>query len=239
MLSRRQFLLLKLVEECGEVAERALKSMQYGTKEVQDGHNLDNGNRILVEWADLVEVFEQLIDDGAFPAMAAPCWPDHFAILKQEKREKLRTFAAKARDLGQVEDVYTPEFWALVSDPAANPPPPPPATVDVGRTGTVRVAAGGVLEVQEHKPPATIPPEKDVARSFPPVHAVATFDCRRCGHKWQVPAQPFLEGGAVPTCPNCGLVWSAFDGVAPVEKGSFGKAPAPNPDSPLRKDSAP
>jgi hypothetical protein len=54
MINREQFLLLKLAEECAEVAQRASKSIRFGHDEVQDGQPLTNAERLRNELADLL-----------------------------------------------------------------------------------------------------------------------------------------------------------------------------------------
>lgn len=53
MLDVEQYLLVKLAEECSEVAQMAMKSAQYGLKEVKEGQDLTNAERLNSELNDL------------------------------------------------------------------------------------------------------------------------------------------------------------------------------------------
>lgn len=56
MMTLRQFYLAKLAEECQEVAQRALKSMQFGPEEIQPSQSLTNSQRLCDEVQDLLTV---------------------------------------------------------------------------------------------------------------------------------------------------------------------------------------
>ena len=56
MMSMEQFFLTKLVEECAEVQQRALKQMQFGREEIQEGQTEENRNRLRAEVDDLLSV---------------------------------------------------------------------------------------------------------------------------------------------------------------------------------------
>ena len=55
-MTRTQYLLTCLAEECAEVAQRASKAARFGIDEVQPGQDLDNGERLEQEFNDLVAV---------------------------------------------------------------------------------------------------------------------------------------------------------------------------------------
>lgn len=60
----RQFVLLKLVEECAEVQKRATKSMQFGADEIEPNGTKDNAARLRLEINDLLAHI-QLYEDTA------------------------------------------------------------------------------------------------------------------------------------------------------------------------------
>lgn len=70
-MNKRQFLLLKLAEECTEVAQRASKQIQFGAYEVQDttSHTSQytNAERTKQELIDLMCVWKMLVQAGEIP----------------------------------------------------------------------------------------------------------------------------------------------------------------------------
>ena len=54
MIDRRQHRLLKLMEECAEVAQRASKQMLFGKHEIQAGQTLANSERLRAEVLDVL-----------------------------------------------------------------------------------------------------------------------------------------------------------------------------------------
>lgn len=54
MLDKRQHRLLKLMEECAEVAHRASKQILFGKTEIQQGQELSNSERLRGEVMDLL-----------------------------------------------------------------------------------------------------------------------------------------------------------------------------------------
>ena len=56
MLTREQYLLGCLGEECAEVAQRASKAVRFGMNEVQPGQELNNRQRLEYELSDLISV---------------------------------------------------------------------------------------------------------------------------------------------------------------------------------------
>jgi hypothetical protein len=54
MLDKRQHRLLKLMEECAEVAHRASKQILFGKQEIQHGQELTNAERLRGEVLDLL-----------------------------------------------------------------------------------------------------------------------------------------------------------------------------------------
>lgn len=114
-MTKEQFLLLKLAEECQEVAKRAIKQIQFGADqvwkggEVKDGvapkeAGLTNAQRLLNELADLA-VIAQLL--GEAEQLPVPPIDDEFEELISKKVEKLNKYLAYARSLGQIDGDWT------------------------------------------------------------------------------------------------------------------------------------
>jgi hypothetical protein len=64
-MTRQDYLLICLMEECAEVAQRASKAIRFGIDGVQEGNPLNNSERIMVEYCDFIAVVEMLQDEGA------------------------------------------------------------------------------------------------------------------------------------------------------------------------------
>ncbi len=59
-MNRTELLLIQLAEECVETAQRASKALRFGLSEVQEGQELDNAQRIVYEFNDIVAIMEIL-----------------------------------------------------------------------------------------------------------------------------------------------------------------------------------
>lgn len=99
MLTLRQFYLTKLAEECNEVAQRALKQVQFGRDEIQPGQDQTNGERLLDEIIDLATISRILVVIREIEQLSAHD-ADKKSLLKLEKLEK---YLAYSQSLGEVE----------------------------------------------------------------------------------------------------------------------------------------
>jgi len=61
-MNKEQLLLTILAEECAEVHQRCSKAIRFGMQEVQQGQPLNNKERILLEFNDLIATVELLFD---------------------------------------------------------------------------------------------------------------------------------------------------------------------------------
>lgn len=96
MMNLEQFYLLKLAEECSEVAQRALKQMQFGKNEIQKDQALTNSMRLRAELNDLLSVIKILEEMSEIP---------HAYDLDEyitKKRAKLEKYLEYSRELGLV-----------------------------------------------------------------------------------------------------------------------------------------
>lgn len=91
-MNRTEHLLVKLMEECAEVAQEASKAAIFGLEEVMPGQPLTNRDRVLKELNDLWAVCEMLYLSTI----------DRAAI--QAKKEKVEKFMNYARSIGTLED---------------------------------------------------------------------------------------------------------------------------------------
>ena len=101
-MNERQYLLVKLIEECAEVSQRATKALTFGVYERQtDGPStnpkpeakLNNNERLCQEFTDLIAVSELLNEWLAKPLTTTD------TIGKNEKKEKIRKYMIYSRSL--------------------------------------------------------------------------------------------------------------------------------------------
>lgn len=98
MMDMRQYLLLKLGEECAEVAQRASKQSQFGGSEVQKNQDKTNKERLCDEICDLLCIVEMLrrineVDRSAVPG----------PVEYQNKVDKIKRYYEYSLKLGLVE----------------------------------------------------------------------------------------------------------------------------------------
>lgn len=96
MISTTEHLLICAAEECAEVQQRITKALRFGLLEVQPGQNLNNAQRIVAEFADLLAVLEMLRD-------VLPVDERSPEEIISEKQAKVRKFMDYARALGTLE----------------------------------------------------------------------------------------------------------------------------------------
>lgn len=99
-MTRTEHLLVILMEECSEVAQRASKALRFGLHEVEPGQRLTNAERINLEYMDLVTVMEMLVTDKAI----AYIFSDQRAKLISDKFTKIEKFLAYSKECGTLQD---------------------------------------------------------------------------------------------------------------------------------------
>lgn len=95
-MTRLQYLLTKLAEECSEVAQMALKSQQFGLEEKRAGQDLTNKERLHEELNDLNGIVRMLNREFGFGFVPS-------GIAATAKCEKVNKYYALSKKLGQVE----------------------------------------------------------------------------------------------------------------------------------------
>jgi hypothetical protein len=66
-LSKDDWMLLCLAEECDEVGQRVTKAMRFGLDEKQPGQPFNNRDRLMFELWDLIAVAKKLVLMGILP----------------------------------------------------------------------------------------------------------------------------------------------------------------------------
>lgn len=69
-MTRHDLLLTKVVEECCEIGQRATKALRFGIGEVQAGQPLDNLQRLIDEYGDLIAAMELIGVGAGFPTIS-------------------------------------------------------------------------------------------------------------------------------------------------------------------------
>lgn len=100
-MKKNQFLLLKLAEECAEVAHRASKQIQFGKDEKQKDQSLANGERLRGELLDLVVIWRMLEDEGEIPKFTADMADSAYL----SKKIKLQKYLDLSHSLGQLPEI--------------------------------------------------------------------------------------------------------------------------------------
>lgn len=94
-MTRTQLLLVLLMEECGETAQRASKAIRFRLDEIQPDQTLNNSERIIYEFNDIVAVMELLKEEGHINTVI-----DREAI--EKKKEKIKKYIDYSIQLGTV-----------------------------------------------------------------------------------------------------------------------------------------
>jgi hypothetical protein len=118
-MNRNQFLLMKLAEECNEVAKRALKQAQFGANEKQSTDGLydpdkssylkpeaqqTNAERTTGELVDIAILCE-LLEEAK--QLVPPPAPFDFDQIKATKISKMNKYLALSRAEGQIDGDWT------------------------------------------------------------------------------------------------------------------------------------
>lgn len=66
-MNKQEHLLTILGEECNEIAQRVTKALRFGITETEPGQDLNNAERIIYEFNDLIAVMEILCEKNILP----------------------------------------------------------------------------------------------------------------------------------------------------------------------------
>lgn len=91
-----QYFLGKIAEETAELAQRALKAQQFGLEEKQEGQELNNLQRMLDEYLDLIVTVEFFV---THQDLGVSTRPDNSKTL--DRKSKMREYLALSKSLGQ------------------------------------------------------------------------------------------------------------------------------------------
>jgi hypothetical protein len=102
MMTIKQWLLLKVAEECTEVAHRALKTIQFGIDEIQPGQPYTNLYRLEAELLDLAVIVSLLNNRPGVLIRGWECF--NLKLVPLDARvKKVEKYLQMSQDLGEVE----------------------------------------------------------------------------------------------------------------------------------------
>jgi hypothetical protein len=99
-MNRKEHLLLIVSEECNETAQRISKGLRFGVTEVQPGQLLDNADRLLGEYYDLVAAMEMLYEGGIIKNWS----PERQEMHKAAKKMQVEKFLLHSKNNGTLEE---------------------------------------------------------------------------------------------------------------------------------------
>lgn len=100
-MNRQEYLLSLVAEECAEVQQRVSKALRFGLNEIQPGQPLNNTQRIMEEFRDLLVVVELAQEAGVLPCNSNFGLTSDF---RRNKREKVLKFMDYSRQQGALVD---------------------------------------------------------------------------------------------------------------------------------------
>jgi hypothetical protein len=98
-MSRADYLLSHLAQECAEVVIRATKAQHFGLDEIQPDQPYTNAERVMHEWCDLVATMETLQEYGILPELNR----DEYIKRKRDKRSKAALFREYSRNIERLQ----------------------------------------------------------------------------------------------------------------------------------------
>lgn len=103
MLNEVDYLLTKLAEEATEIAQRALKAVEFGLDEVQPGQEQSNAERVGGEVIDMITILLMLADLGVEIQASVAADEQVLNAMIAAKKAKVEKYMALSRTLGKLE----------------------------------------------------------------------------------------------------------------------------------------
>lgn len=100
-MKRLEHLLFIVAEECCEVGQRASKAARFSMGEIQPGHEMNNLDRMIQEFADLYGVIEMVLEMEKTPDMLASA---RFREMADAKKARVEHFFERSRANGTLDD---------------------------------------------------------------------------------------------------------------------------------------
>jgi hypothetical protein len=103
-MTRTEHLLVILMEEAAEVAQRTSKALRFGLAEVEPGQERTNAERMNGELLDLYAVCALLVKEGALAPLMDVIVPPFVAAGIQTKQRKVEAYLRYSRECGTLTD---------------------------------------------------------------------------------------------------------------------------------------
>jgi hypothetical protein len=103
-MKRSELLLIQLVEECNEVAQRASKCLRFGSDRTQPYKFNSNAERLNQEFIDLLTIHDMLVEEGVIPKL------QNLEEQKENKKRRVEEHIEISEELG-ISDKET--RWAV------------------------------------------------------------------------------------------------------------------------------
>lgn len=101
-MTRQDHLLTIAVEECMETGQRITKALRFGMDEVQPEQDMNNAQRIMQEYVDLVTVMGMIAKENKdFGAIF--CDAEQLMKWAETKRKKVERFLEYSSDQGRLD----------------------------------------------------------------------------------------------------------------------------------------
>jgi len=98
-MTKQEYLLSLLCEECAEVTQRATKIQRFGLDEIQSGQLLDNKTRLEYEIMDLISIISLLQHEGIIPKFSE----DVLMACVKTKKSKVSNWMEYSKKMGTLE----------------------------------------------------------------------------------------------------------------------------------------
>ena len=102
MLHKQEYLLVKLAEECAEVAQTATKALTFGVNGIQRDQPLTNAALIWQKFADLCAIVNMLQAEYVLPSGYME--RIHFREMIEKKQDKVGRYMTLSRERGCLEE---------------------------------------------------------------------------------------------------------------------------------------
>jgi len=101
-MNKEKYLLVKIQEECAEVSQRVAKAIRFGLKNIQNGQDKNNLERLKEEILDLfaaLVIFEDEVDIKLLDLDF-----ENFDELIDNRIERIEKYMDYSRELGELDD---------------------------------------------------------------------------------------------------------------------------------------
>lgn len=102
-MKEKEHLLTILMEECNETSQRASKAIRFGLKEIQQDQSLNNSQRLIYEFNDIIAIMEILQEKGYLSEEMESDNPINREMI-DEKKEKVKKYIDYSKKCKTIEE---------------------------------------------------------------------------------------------------------------------------------------